>query len=328
MNFSSLFDANDCAYYLPDTLADWPWPRHLNASHASAKAASDAWIKKFNAFSPKAQDSFDRCDFKQLRAACDMMQLCWVFDEYSDRENEDAIRHMADCIMLGIRRPQVPQNTTLGEIARQFGERVLTVLSPQNRERFIESFEDYTDAIVQRAQDRDRAYVRNVQDYFSVRRETIGTRPAFAFLLFDKTIPNEILEDPVMSQLQSLASDMIILGNDLYSYNKEQASGADGHNVITIVRKAYGWSLERALQWVDELHDDLARSFLDAVATVPSFGAEYDSNVRHFIDGVAQWVRANEAWSFESQRYFGACGLKVQKERRVVLMPRVDSESA
>lgn len=158
------------------------------------------------------------------------MQLCWVFDEYSDRESEAKIRHMANAIMLGIRDPHVHQESTLGEIARQyvhalyflpiltlilgrFGARVVTVLNSQNRARFIECFQDYTDAIVQRAHDKDRAYVRNIPDYFRVRRETIGMRPAFAFLQFDMHIPDEVLEHPTIVQLQTLASDMVILGN-------------------------------------------------------------------------------------------------------------------
>lgn len=109
---------------------------------------------------------------------------------------------------------------------------------------------------------------------------------------------------------------------DLYSYNKEQASGADGHNVITIVRNQYGWSLDRALQWLAEQHERLVRDFMAAKAALPSFGASYDEQVFLFVDGVARWVRANEAWSFESGRYFGASGLDVQKHRSVVLLPR------
>jgi len=52
-------------YHLPDTLAQWPYPATLNPHHWEVKAASDAWLASFNAFDPKAQNSFIRCDFGQ-----------------------------------------------------------------------------------------------------------------------------------------------------------------------------------------------------------------------------------------------------------------------
>lgn len=322
-------------FSLPDILAAWPWPRQLNRRYAEAKAASDAWITTFGAFSPKVQQVFTKCDFSllaslaypmasapQLRAACDMMQLCWVFDEYSDREGEDAIRYMAAAIMKGIRHPDIQQNSILGEIARQFGGRAATVLSPTNLERFIQSFQDYTNAIVQRAHDRDHALVRDVDEYFRIRRETIGMRPAFAFLMFDTSVPDDVMNHPTLRRLHTLACDMVILGNDLFSYNKEQANGTDGHNILTIVRVQRGWSLQRALQWLETTHENMVRDFLATKTEVPSFGSTNDAAVRQFIDGIANWVRGNEAWSFESPRYFGEGGLEIQKHRRVELFAK------
>lgn len=48
-----------------------------------------------------------------------MMQLFFVFDEYSDSEGEAAVRNMANAIMDGMRRPHVAQVALLGEISRQ-----------------------------------------------------------------------------------------------------------------------------------------------------------------------------------------------------------------
>ena len=51
----------------PDNLADWPWPRAINPHYQECKAASEAWIRTFNAFGPKAQKVFDKCDFSMSR---------------------------------------------------------------------------------------------------------------------------------------------------------------------------------------------------------------------------------------------------------------------
>ena len=54
-------------FNLPDPLAQWPWPRRLNATYKTAKAESVAWIASYNAFSPRAQKAFEKCDFSKLQ---------------------------------------------------------------------------------------------------------------------------------------------------------------------------------------------------------------------------------------------------------------------
>ena len=49
--------------FLPNVLARWPWSRRMNPNFAVVKKEADAWITNFQAFSPKAQDAFNRCDF-------------------------------------------------------------------------------------------------------------------------------------------------------------------------------------------------------------------------------------------------------------------------
>lgn len=48
---------------LPDTLANWPWPRTLNPHYEIVKAETDAWFRSFNALTPKALLAFEKCDF-------------------------------------------------------------------------------------------------------------------------------------------------------------------------------------------------------------------------------------------------------------------------
>jgi hypothetical protein len=50
-------------YRIPDNLTNWKWPRHLNPYYPEVKAASATWARSFGAFSPKAQEAYDRCDF-------------------------------------------------------------------------------------------------------------------------------------------------------------------------------------------------------------------------------------------------------------------------
>lgn len=54
-------------FRLPDTLRNWPWPRKINPHYAQCKEESSAWCESFQAFSPKAQQAFNRCDFSTTK---------------------------------------------------------------------------------------------------------------------------------------------------------------------------------------------------------------------------------------------------------------------
>ena len=53
--------------FIPNVLASarWQWPRRINPNYAVVKKEADAWLSSFQAFSPKAQDAFNRCDFSK-----------------------------------------------------------------------------------------------------------------------------------------------------------------------------------------------------------------------------------------------------------------------
>lgn len=78
-----------------------------------------------------------------------------------------------------------------------------------------------------------------------------------------------------------------------------------------------------AMQWAGVYHEKRVVEFMSAKKRLPSWGKGIDDDVAIYVDGLANWVRANDSWSFESQRYFGKKGLAIQKTRRVVLLPKV-----
>jgi len=109
---------------------------------------------------------------------------------------------------------------------------------------------------------------------------------------------------------------------DFYSYNIEQARGDSGHNVLTVAMHDLGTDLDGAIKWAGEYCDTLERTFKDAVKHLPSWGSDIDEQVTRYVAGLGNWARANEAWSFETPRYFGKEGRAVQKHRKVILLPK------
>ena len=51
-------------YYIPDTLENWKWPRHLNPHHLEVKAAFIEWAKRFEALGNKVQYACDQADLR------------------------------------------------------------------------------------------------------------------------------------------------------------------------------------------------------------------------------------------------------------------------
>ncbi|KAG1869402.1 terpenoid synthase [Suillus subalutaceus] len=311
--------------FIPDLLARWPFPRRLNQHYSN-----------FKAFSPKAQQAFNRCNLgktwliitllmcsrlslgllgclaypiaseEHVRSACDYMNLAIVIDEYSDVSEEGDVRKQKDVIMDALRHPHKPRpkgEWVGGEIARQFWERIIRDgANSQSQKRFIAIFDEYLEGVVQQAIDRSGHHIRDIQSYFDLRHEVIS---------------HSTIEDVVAVSL-----DMMTLSNDILSYDLEQARGDDDHNIVKIVMHEFDTDVNGAMLWVADHHTKLEKKYFKAVAAIPKWGEPIDSQVREYCDGLGNWVRAGCDWSFESERYFGTNGMEVQQKKWILPMPK------
>ena len=77
----------------------------------------------------------------------------------------------------------------------------------------------------------------------------------------------------------------------------------------------FGLDLFHAAEWVAQYHKEIEARFLDARTRLPSFGPEVDAALQEYVDEcLAVWLRGNDCWRFESERYFGPTkGAEVQK---------------
>jgi hypothetical protein len=113
-----------------------------------------------------------------------------------------------------------------------------------------------------------------------------------------------------------------VVVQDLYSFNVEQAKG-DDHNIVTLMILHENMAVQDAIGRVSTIHDRLAAQFLAVFHSLPSFGsAAVDNMIQYYAEGLGNWIRANDCWSFETWRYFKDDGPRVQKERVVELLPR------
>ncbi|KAG7441663.1 terpenoid synthase [Guyanagaster necrorhizus] len=316
---------SDVVFRIPDTLTYWPWPRRINPHHEEVKAASDAWFRSFKAFGQEAQRAYERCDSKHLRTGCDMMNLLFTFDEYTDNKPPEIVRQYADIVMDAMRHPYKPRPTdemVLGVVAQEFWALAVKSASSTSQKHFIEGFENYVAAVVQEAEERECHHIRNVEDYFDIRRQTVGIYPAHALIELGYDLPDEVFNHPTVVALRRLGVDMFILDNDLASYNKEQALEECPHNILICVMNELKCDLHAALSWVEDCYRSTRNKFLMLWTEIPSWGPETDAIAALYLHGIANWVRGNECWNFECGRYFGSNGRAIQQHRMVTLMPK------
>lgn len=324
---------------LPNPLAQWPWPRKLSEHFGEVKPESDAWLRSFEALDTKSQRSFDLCNFPLLgsliyplldkdgvRVGCDLMLLFFIYDEFTDKVDDDGARFYADMVMDAIRNPHKarPQGELkLGEIARQFWLRAMKVSSRVAQERFITTFSEYVYAVIDEASDRSKGNVRGIEEYLKLTRLTAGGYPGLLPVEAGLDIPNEVMAHPALETLCSLAAESLVLTNDMYSYNIEQAAGHDGHNIVTVLMNEKGVDIHGAFKWLGEYHGEVLSKFQAQRRALPSWDPVVDSDVAVFVERLGYWIRGIDSWSLETERYHGTKGPEVQKHRLVTLLPKV-----
>ncbi|KAG2040513.1 isoprenoid synthase domain-containing protein [Suillus americanus] len=318
-------DAHPKMIYLPDTMLNWPWPRAINTHFEDVKAEVGASFRDFKALSPESQEAFDKCDFEHIRIGCELMNVFFLLEEYTDNENGAVTKDMVDLVIDALNNPQTIRprgECILGEIARQFWARAIQTASLPSQRHFLETFTAYLRAVVVEALDREQGHRRSIDDYLKLRRLTIGATPSFTICEMGMDLPDEILYHPVIVELAECSTDLIIIDNDIVSYNKEQAAGNADHNLISTVMLELGLDRGGAIAWAAHRHAELQKRFIDGLAKIPSWGPSVDVLVKEYLDGIAIWPRASTCWSYEGQRYFGTRGLEIQQTRLVPLLPK------
>ncbi|KAG2035416.1 isoprenoid synthase domain-containing protein [Suillus americanus] len=317
-------------FYLPDTMVNWPWPRAINPHFEDVKIEVDAAFRDFKALSPDSQKAFDKCDFEHLRIGCELMNVYFIVDEYTDIENAAVTKEMVDIVLDALHDPHKMRpegECILGEIVRRFWARAIQSMSLSSQRHFLDSYTAYLHAVVVEALDREHSRCRSIDDYLKLRRDTCGAQSAFAIYEMGMELPDEVFYDHIIMELVECIVELILIDNDMASYNREQATGDENHNLITTIMLELGLDRSGAMAWAARYHAQVEKRFIDGLAQVPSLGTCTDALVKYF-DGIATWARANHCWSYESQRYFGTKGTKIQQSRIVPLLPKVNRSDA
>ncbi|KAJ7916958.1 isoprenoid synthase domain-containing protein [Mycena leptocephala] len=309
--------------YLPESFANWPWPRTINALYEEVSAESSNWLRGFGAFTAGAQKGFDK---RHLRHGCDLMNVLFVIDEYTDGAIAPVVREMMEIItdaMVNPHKPRPEGEIVIGEICRQFWALSLESASPSAAKQFLDLFFNYLQSVIDEANFQHSETVPTIEIYLQGRRANVGMRPCFDLAL---NLPDEVFYHPGVEELRDAACELVFLYNDIASYNREQCVGLAGFNILTSVMHHLKLDLQGAIAWTHNRLLEVQHKFLECLPKVPSFGSTVDLELGKYFLQLANWPRANYCWSFEGTRYFGDRGMQVLHTRCVSLLPKVQLE--
>jgi hypothetical protein len=96
------------------------------------------------------------------------------------------------------------------------------------RERFVAAMQDYCHGALQQVWDCSTSKSRDLEDLLAVRRSSISVLPLYALVGFGHQldVPTRVFEDDSIKQIRALGLDIILIQNDILSYQKEEVSAS------------------------------------------------------------------------------------------------------
>jgi hypothetical protein len=163
--------------------------------------------------------------------------------------------------------------------------------------RYINANTVFINSVVTQVRKSSTPAWKSVEEYFELRLRTIGVRPGFVYSewVYDLALPEEILTNKHILELEESAALLIILHNDILSHFEEGA----GHlyNTVAILRKLQGLSIQAAFDLIEAkyLPETFAR-WESALKKLPSWGEDVDRQVQLYIKGIKDHVICNANW--------------------------------
>ena len=93
--------------------------------------------------------------------------------------------------------------------------RMIATASPGAQQRFIETFDQFFQAVHQQASDRANDIIPDLETYIQQRRDTSGCRPCWALIEYANNldIPEEVMDHPIIRSLGEAANDLVTWSN-------------------------------------------------------------------------------------------------------------------
>ncbi|KGO69972.1 Terpenoid synthase [Penicillium italicum] len=296
----------------------------IHQDYEHVRIVSESWLSDLCDFPPKLRKTVHEIDIAyytailiphvdtdRFRTVCDWMNWVFPFDDALDngplKEKPEDVRELVDGLIgiLGTKTTQDYQNKLLVAF-QSIWLRVFQDSSPGIQRRFSSSMRDYCEAVFQQVviQKGNGQKQLGLKATLQMRRQSVATMPLLALVEYAHglRIPEIVFESNSIKEIQRIGTEVVLLQNDLISYRKEKALD-ESYNIISIYQQQ-GYTVQEAFNKVERSLSECYRDWYLALAQLPSWGEEIDSQVQLYIDGVQNAALANIHWSFRVDRYW------------------------
>ncbi|MET9830899.1 pentalenene synthase [Streptomyces sp. NPDC006385] len=182
-------------------------------------------------------------------------------------------------------------------------------MSQRYRWRAAANWLDYLEGNLTEEADRRAGTRPDAEQRMHSHRSSGGVRPSFdlAERVAHLEIPPLVWHSTHLESLRLCAGDSILIVNDFYSLDADEARGDP--NLVTCLMAEYSYGRDLALDVVRALHDRIVDRFLTLRAQIPELcGAlaltqAQRTDVTRYVESLRCWIRGNYDWSRSNGRY-------------------------
>lgn len=225
-------------------------------------------------------------------------------DEESASSRPDRLVHQAGRLLRTIETLDVrlaeydPFLLALHDLALRYRARA----TPVQMRRWVEANRLWLFGVVQRNTHRAQGAQLGIDEYLAVRLHDCGGPPTQSMYEFvhGPEVPGYEMDSPPVRAITECMWMIAAWDNDRVSRHKELLAEKDDYNIIDVLQREHGWSVEEATEEAVSLRDRTMCLFLRLRdALMPGASAP----LRAYLAALGHGIRNNIDWSLDVPRY-------------------------
>lgn len=296
-----------------------PFSPAINPQVKEAANHTDAWVASFNLHSGAAyrqyqEDNFawltarfyPKAELEQLKIANDFIVLLFALNDLLD-DQQVQLPTFIERFIAVTRNSAVPLSKAEAPVLAAWADlwpRIEQISSPTWTARFTKHLAELLQAALDKSGS-ETAQLTTVARYMEERLYLAGTHISTDIIPIIEgiSLPDEVLQHPVLKELEQLSHKLLCWSNDLFSFSKEQAQG-DKHNLVSLLQLERQLTLDEALLCAAAIHNTDMRRFVTLSTQLPGFDETTDQAVARYVEALRRHIRGNVDWSEKDSRRY------------------------
>ncbi|KAJ8120501.1 hypothetical protein ONZ43_g2806 [Nemania bipapillata] len=234
---------------------------------------------------------------REYRTLCDWGNWVFPFDDMFDNGDLRNKPTTAAAVLQSLLSPMSrPQNGQEMNVSRRDRLPIIKGSPEGVQRRFANAMADYCAGVLMQVEDLSTHALIPPEKMLERRQLSAGVSPLFSLVEYAHAlrVPDYVFEHPSIQEIEQLGIDFVLITNDILSYMKEE-NEAVPHNMVAVVRMS-GLGAQEAFDYIGDMLDSRYERWEKAVSEVPDWGEDVNKDVKRYIQGVADVVRANLYW--------------------------------